>query len=117
MTVVKDRLLRVAFGGHSATKLLFPTLTGIYLDAAKLSSKTGSVHFDSLMEAEVLVARWRRRYNAARPHSALGYRPPVPEAIQPWSQVWLGYDRQIIAPQLVMVGGITHGGRPRIARK
>ncbi|MCB4825182.1 transposase, partial [Roseicella aerolata] len=27
--------------------------------------------------------RWRRHYNISRPHSALGYRPPAPEAILP----------------------------------
>ena len=30
--------------------------------------------FHSLKEAEVLIERWRRHYNTARPHSALGYR-------------------------------------------
>ena len=25
--------------------------------------------------------RWRREYNTIRPHSSLGYRPPVPETI------------------------------------
>jgi len=39
--------------------------------------------FHSLKEAEVLIERWRRHYNTARPHSALGYRPPAPEAILP----------------------------------
>ena len=36
-----------------------------------------------LREAEVLIERWRRHYNAVRPHSSLGYRAPAPEAIQP----------------------------------
>lgn len=36
--------------------------------------------FDTLLEARVLVERWRRDYNAVRPHSSLGYRPPAPEA-------------------------------------
>jgi transposase InsO family protein len=35
---------------------------------------------DTLLEARVLTARWRRRYNGERPHSSLGYRPPAPEA-------------------------------------
>jgi len=39
--------------------------------------------FDTLLEAKVLVERWRRHYNTVRPHSALGYRPPAPEAILP----------------------------------
>jgi putative transposase len=33
-------------------------------------------------EARVLVERWRREYNTIRPHSALGYRPPRPEALE-----------------------------------
>jgi putative transposase len=41
--------------------------------------------FDTLLEAKVLVERWRRHYNTRRPHSALGYRPPAPEATQPCS--------------------------------
>ena len=36
--------------------------------------------FDTLLEAQVLTERWRRVYNGVRPHSALGYRPPAPEA-------------------------------------
>ena len=35
---------------------------------------------DTLLEARVLTARWRRHYNKDRPHSSLGYRPPAPEA-------------------------------------
>jgi hypothetical protein len=38
---------------------------------------------DTLLEARVLTARWRRHYNTERPHSALGYRPPAPEALLP----------------------------------
>ena len=37
--------------------------------------------FDTLLEAKVLIERWRVRYNTVRPHSSLGYRPPAPEAI------------------------------------
>jgi transposase InsO family protein len=37
--------------------------------------------FYTLGEAEVLIERWRREYNTFRPHSALGYRPPAPEAV------------------------------------
>ncbi len=39
--------------------------------------------FYSLEEVEILTERWRREYNTIRPHSSLGYRPPVPEAIMP----------------------------------
>ena len=37
--------------------------------------------FTTLTEARVLIEQWRREYNQIRPHSALGYRPPAPEAI------------------------------------
>lgn len=37
--------------------------------------------FDALLEAKVLMGRWREHYNRARSHSALGYRPPAPETI------------------------------------
>jgi transposase InsO family protein len=36
--------------------------------------------FYTLTEAKVLIERWRQEYNTVRPHSSLGYRPPVPEA-------------------------------------
>jgi putative transposase len=39
--------------------------------------------FHSLREAEVLIGRWRHHHNTARPHGALGDRPPAPEAILP----------------------------------
>ena len=39
--------------------------------------------FDTLLEAQVLIERWRHAYNTFRPHRALGHRPPAPEAIEP----------------------------------
>ena len=39
--------------------------------------------FTTLFEAQVLIKNWRKDYNQVRPHSALGYRPPAPEAILP----------------------------------
>ena len=38
---------------------------------------------DTLLEAKVLNEQWRQHYNTVRPHSALGYRPPAPKAMQP----------------------------------
>ena len=32
--------------------------------------------FDTLLKAKVLIERWRRHYNTARPHSSPGYRSP-----------------------------------------
>ena len=37
--------------------------------------------FDTLLEAKVLIERWRQHYNTIRPHSALGYRPPAPPGV------------------------------------
>ena len=42
--------------------------------------------FDTIMEAKVVIEKWRIHYNTVRPHSSLGYRPPAPEAYYP-SQV------------------------------
>ena len=39
--------------------------------------------FYPLTEAKSLIERWRRQYNGVQPHSALGYRPPAPEAVTP----------------------------------
>ena len=39
--------------------------------------------FYTLAEARVLISAWRYPYNTVRPHSALGYRPPAPEATVP----------------------------------
>ncbi len=60
--------------------------------------------FDTLFEAQVLVERWRRYYNTVRPHSSLGYRPPAPEARQPWAS---GLAPLGPAPRAVLVGQST----------
>ncbi len=39
--------------------------------------------FYTLREAQVVIEAWRRDYNHVRPHSALDYRPPAPEAMLP----------------------------------
>ena len=39
--------------------------------------------FDTLYEAQVVIEGWRQEYNRFRPHSALGYKPPAPETIEP----------------------------------
>ena len=41
--------------------------------------------FSSLREAEILIEAWRRHFNTARPYSSLGYVPPAPEALLPYS--------------------------------
>jgi putative transposase len=37
--------------------------------------------FYTLREAQVVIEQWRHHYNTIRPHSALNYRPPAPEAV------------------------------------
>jgi len=39
--------------------------------------------FTTLAEAKILIEEWRKEYNQMRPHSALRYRPPAPQAIMP----------------------------------
>ena len=34
--------------------------------------------FYNLKEAQVIIEDWRNHYNHIRPHSALGYKPPMP---------------------------------------
>jgi len=53
--------------------------------------------FTTLLEAKVLIEDWRQQYNQIRPHSALGYRPPAPEAIMPQQNL----DQLILTQQLV----------------
>ena len=36
----------------------------------------------TLKEAQILIEQWRKHYNNIRPHSALNYRPPAPQAMQ-----------------------------------
>ena len=49
--------------------------------------------FYRIKEAEVLNANWRKEYNAVRPHSSVGYRPPAIEVIQSLSfePFWLDF--------------------------
>ena len=49
--------------------------------------------FFTLEEAKTLIARWREEYNHIRPHGALCYRFPAPQA-------WLLVQQTVIAPGL-----------------
>jgi transposase InsO family protein len=49
--------------------------------------------FYTLKEVQVLTERWRWQYNHVRPHQALGYRPPAPEA-RDWPLAASGEDKQ-----------------------
>jgi transposase InsO family protein len=46
--------------------------------------------FYTLKEAKILIEQWRQHYNTVRPHSALGYKPPTPEAILPRANMATG---------------------------
>ena len=61
--------------------------------------------FYTLAEAQVLIEMWRREYNHVRPHSALGYRPPAPEAWRPAEAASATLRRPRLVP--VGVGGTT----------
>ena len=39
--------------------------------------------FGTVIEAKVVLERWRRGYNHIRLYSSLRYRPPAPEVIIP----------------------------------
>ena len=51
--------------------------------------------FDTLLEAKVIVERWRKEYNTERSHSSLGYRPPAPETFLPIQANQLDLKRDI----------------------
>jgi len=42
---------------------------------------SGYVNFFSKNQNQILIEQWRKEYNTVRPHSSLGYKPPVPETI------------------------------------
>ena len=39
--------------------------------------------FNTLLEAKIIIERWRQHYNHVRPHSSFGYKSPAPEAVIP----------------------------------
>jgi transposase InsO family protein len=39
--------------------------------------------FYTIREARIIVEDWRRHFNAVRPHSAIGWRPPAPQVVLP----------------------------------
>ena len=69
--------------------------------------------FDTLLEAKVLIERWRREYNTFRPHSSLGYRPPAPEAILPLAAC----SATLRSPPREEDESLTHRKARRIAKK
>ena len=70
---------------------------------------------DTLLEAQVLIAGWRRASNQIRPHSALGYRPPpAPETLEiqpPHPAYWADRRVPALTSRLVQRSG---AGQTRI---
>jgi transposase InsO family protein len=44
--------------------------------------------FYTLREAQIVIESWRRHYNAIRPHTSLGYKPPAPEVFVTVFAAW-----------------------------
>ena len=50
------------------------------LDGQLRAELLGREVLDALLEADVLIDRWRRTYHTVRPQSSLAYRRPAPES-------------------------------------
>jgi transposase InsO family protein len=64
-----------------------------------LESLNGTLR-DALLQAKVLVSRWRRHCNQVWPHSSLCHRPPAPEAILPWQRSSESVPMHVASPGL-----------------
>ena len=51
--------------------------------------------FNTVIEARIIIERWRKEYNTKRPHSSLGYLPPAPETILPVQRNQLDLNKEI----------------------
>ena len=61
-------------------------LDNVFIERLWRSLKYEAVYLRDLadgFEAERVIDEWMDFYNTVRPHSALGYRPPAPQAIVP----------------------------------
>ena len=69
---------------HSASHPAVPGRTAPWNPSPARSATSAATPRSSttLTEAQVRIERWRREYNQVRPHSALGYRPPTPDALE-----------------------------------
>jgi transposase InsO family protein len=56
--------------------------------------------FDTVIEARIIIERWRKEYNTKRPHSSLGYLPPAPETKYPVQKNQLDLNKEIIQIQV-----------------
>ena len=81
---------------HRAQKSLGERLMRKFQREAGDECLNGEIYY-SLKEAQIVIEQWRVEYNTRRPHSALGYRPPVPAAYSP-----LVTPKPVLQPQAVM---------------
>ena len=58
----------------------------MYIVTAKVVSVFSFVSSSIATSTMDIIEKLRNHYNTKRPHSALGYRPPAPEAIVPMEQ-------------------------------
>jgi hypothetical protein len=63
------------FGSIQHNTTVHPSFNGKLRDES-----LGREVFDTRLEATVLIERWRRESNSARPHRSPGPRPPAPTA-------------------------------------
>jgi len=45
--------------------------------------------FDTLIEARILIEKWRKEYNEIRPHSSICYKPPAPVTLKSYGSLTL----------------------------
>jgi hypothetical protein len=76
--------------------------------------------FDTMLEAKVVIERGRVLYNTVRQYNSLGYRPPAPETIVPWTTS-LGASLLAPTPIAGVATGATFGeemsSRPRSSQR
>src|SRR6202521_4273270 len=95
---------------HQSTGEVITTLFFDFYSSWKGSGKlrdeclNGEI-FYSLKEAQVVIEKWRGKYNTKRAQSALGYRPPAPPSVTTGEQIhlhspWLRYKNSLTSPGL-----------------
>ena len=74
--------------------------------------------FYSLREVQIIIKERRQYYNTKRPHSALGYRPPAPEAIIPIEKKPIMHSQStwISEMRLLKLADVHFAGIPKIGR-
>ena len=74
--------------GRVARKLKAIDVIDILSDLIILRGIPGHIRSDNGPELVAFIESWRRHYNAIRPHTSLGYKPPAPEVFVPAFAAW-----------------------------